>query len=127
MDQQRTGAGVLDTEVVDVVLAALADPTRRRLLDQISALGQATATTLAGGLPISRQAVVKHLGVLDGAGLVAATKVGREVRYAVRPDALDATARWMAALAADWDRRLARIKRVAEAAEAAAREGGDTG
>ena len=127
MDPQRTGAGLLDTEVVGVVLAALADPTRRRLLDRLSALGQATATTLADGLPISRQAVVKHLGVLDGAGLVAATKVGREVRYAVHPDALDATARWMAALAADWDRRLAKIKRVAEAAEAAARKGGDTG
>lgn len=122
MDPHRSGTGVVDTEVVDVVLAALADPTRRGLLDRLSALGQATATTLAGGLPISRQAVVKHLGVLDGAGLVAATKVGREVRFTVRPDALDATARWMSALAADWDRRLARIKRVAEAADAAARD-----
>lgn len=102
--------------VVDGVLAALADPTRRQLLELLSARGQATATTLAPDMPISRQAVVKHLGVLDGAGLVEATKVGREVRYAVRPDALDATARWMAALAADWDRRLAKIKRFAEAA-----------
>ena len=99
---------------VDGVLTALADPTRRRLLDLISAHGQATATTLAETLPISRQAVVKHLGVLDAAGLVESTKVGREVRYAVRPDALDVTARWMAALAADWDRRLARLKRLAE-------------
>ncbi len=104
-------------DVVDGVLAALADPTRRRLLDRLSTLGQATATTLADGGPISRQAIVKHLAVLDTAGLVAATKVGREVRYAVKPEALDATARWMAALAADWDRRLARIKRLAEAAE----------
>lgn len=119
-DPQRTDLGTPATDAVDAVLAALADPTRRRLLDRLSALGQATATILAGGLPISRQAVVRHLGVLDGAGLVAATKVGREVRYAVRPDALDATARWMSALAADWDRRLAKIKRVAEAGEAAA-------
>ena len=103
--------------VVDGVLAALADPTRRLLLDRLSACGQATATTLAEGLPISRQAIVKHLAVLDAAGLVEATKVGREVRHAVRPDALDATARWMAALAAEWDRRLATIKRLAEAAE----------
>ena len=63
---------------------------------------------------MSRQAVVKHLTVLDSAGLVGGVKAGREVRYAVRSDALDATARWMASLAADWDRRLARIKRFAE-------------
>lgn len=104
----------MDHDVVDGVLAALADPTRRQLLDLLAAHGQATATTLAGGLPVSRQAIVKHLTVLDSAGLVAGVKVGREVRYAVRPEALDATARWMAALAADWDRRLAKIKRIAE-------------
>ena len=101
--------------VVDRVLAALTDPTRRQLLDQLSARGTATASTLAGGLPVSRQAVVKHLAVLDAAGLVESTKAGREVRYSVRPEALDATARWMASLASEWDRRLARIKRAAEA------------
>jgi DNA-binding transcriptional ArsR family regulator len=104
----------MDHDVVDGVLAALADPTRRRLLDLLAAHGQATATTLAGGLPVSRQAIVKHLTVLDAAGLVSSVKIGREVRYGVRPEALDATARWMAALAADWDRRLAKIKRIAE-------------
>lgn len=102
---------------VDGVLVALADPTRRQLLDLLAAHGEATATTLAERLPVSRQAVVKHLAVLDTAGLVTGRRVGREVRYAVRPAALDATARWMAALAADWDQRLATIKRVAEAAE----------
>ncbi len=107
--------------VVVAVLTALADATRRRLLDQLAAHGQATASTLAGGLPISRQAVVKHLAVLDAAGLVESTKIGREVRYSVRPEALDTTARWMASLAADWDRRLAKIKRVAEIAERTAR------
>ncbi|MEU1892347.1 ArsR/SmtB family transcription factor [Streptomyces pristinaespiralis] len=109
-------------EAVDSVLVALADPTRRQLLELLAAQGEATATTLAEPLPVSRQAVVKHLAVLDAAGLVSATRVGREVRYAVRPTALDATARWMAALAADWDRRLADIKRVAEAAEEAERD-----
>lgn len=108
--------------VVDGVLAALADPTRRQLLDLVSARGQATATTLADGLPISRQAVVKHLNVLDAAGLVDSVKVGREVRYSVRSESLDATARWMGSLAAEWDRRLARIKRFAETAEAADRD-----
>jgi DNA-binding transcriptional ArsR family regulator len=111
--EERPGAA----EVVDSVLGALADPTRRQLLDLLAAQGEATATTLAERLPVSRQAVVKHLAVLDAAGLVSGGRVGREVRYAVRPAALDATARWMASLAADWDRRLANIKRVAEAAE----------
>lgn len=113
-----------DTSPVDGVLAALADPTRRQLLDLLAELGEVTATTLAEHLPVSRQAIVKHLAVLDAAGLVAGHRAGREVRYAVRPAALNTTARWMAALASDWDRRLATIKRLAEAAEqeAAARE-----
>ncbi|MEE4492910.1 ArsR/SmtB family transcription factor [Streptomyces sp. BE230] len=104
-------------EVVGSVFGALADPTRRQLLDLLASRGEATATTLAEGLPVSRQAVVKHLAVLDAAELVSGTRVGREVRYAVRPAALDATARWMTSLAAHWDQRLAHIKRVAEAAE----------
>ncbi|WP_410661179.1 ArsR/SmtB family transcription factor [Amycolatopsis sp. lyj-112] len=108
-------------DTVDGVLTALSDPTRRRLLDLLAEAGEATATTLSGWLPVSRQAVVKHLVVLEAAGLVAGGKVGREMRYEVRPAALDATARWMAGLAADWDRRLARIKRLAEAAEREAR------
>lgn len=106
---------------VDSVLAALSDPTRRRLLDLLAAHGETTATKLAEQLPVSRQAVVKHLSVLDAAGLVAGGRVGREVRYSVRPEALDVTARWMASLAADWDRRLARVKHIAEAAERDAR------
>jgi DNA-binding transcriptional ArsR family regulator len=112
---------------VDQVITALADPTRRRLLDALAAHGRATATTLADQLPVSRQAVVKHLAVLDAAGLVRGAKVGREVRYEVRPEALDVTARWMASLAADWDRRLSRIKRLAEAAEAAGSTGAGSG
>jgi DNA-binding transcriptional ArsR family regulator len=104
-------------DAVDSVLVALADPTRRQVLELLAAHGEATATTLAGGLPVSRQAIVKHLAILDAAGLVSGSRVGREMRYAVRPAALDATARWMSGLAADWDRRLATIKRIAEAAE----------
>ena len=121
MAQTPSAAGIVGSaaavNLLDRVLAALADPTRRQLLDKVSAAGQATASRLADGLPISRQAVVKHLAVLDAAGLVESTKVGREVRYAVRPEPLDTTARWMASLAADWDRRLAKIKRVAESLE----------
>jgi DNA-binding transcriptional ArsR family regulator len=98
----------------DLVLAALSDPTRRRVLDSLAARGAATATTLAAELPVSRQAVVQHLAVLDTAGLVLGSRVGREVRYSVSPQRLDKTGRWMTALAADWDRRLATIKRLAE-------------
>lgn len=108
--------------LVDSVFVALADPTRRKLLDLLAAQGEVTATTLADGLPVSRQAVVKHLAVLDAAGLVTGRRAGREVRYAVRPAALEATARWLATLAADWDRRLATVKRLAEAAEREARQ-----
>ncbi len=101
-------------EPVSTVLAALADPTRRHLLDLLATHGEVTATTLAENLPVSRQAVVKHLAVLAGAGLVTGTRVGREVRYTVRPDALTATALWMSELASRWDRRLAAVKRLAE-------------
>ncbi|NUT99423.1 MAG: helix-turn-helix transcriptional regulator [Saccharothrix sp.] len=106
-------------DAVGGVLAALADPTRRRLLDLLAAHGAVTATTLAGVLPVTRQAIVKHLTVLDAAGLVVGSKVGREMRYTLRPDGLDATKRWMNALAADWDRRLAAIKQFAESAREA--------
>ena len=100
----------------DTVMAALADPTRWRVLSLLAERGEATATTLAGELPVSRVAVVKHLAVLDRAGLVDARRQGREVRYTVRTERLDATGRWMSGLAAQWDARLAAIKRLAEEA-----------
>lgn len=96
------------------VFAALADPTRWRLLGELAELGEGTATTLAAQLPVSRPAVIKHLVVLDRAGLVERRRSGREVRYSVRPEQLDATARWMAEVAAAWDRRLDAVKRLAE-------------
>lgn len=101
------------TEIGDV-LTALADPTRRALLDVLADAGPASATVLAARLPVSRQAVVKHLQVLEAAGLVAGTRAGREVRYAVRPEPLDATADWLATRAAAWDRRLRALKQAAE-------------
>lgn len=97
-----------------VVFAALADPTRWRLLGTLAEQGEGTATTLAAQLPVSRPAVIKHLVVLDRAGLVARERHGREVRYRVRPEQLDATARQLADVAAVWDRRLDAIKRLAE-------------
>ena len=105
------------SEPGDQVFAALADPTRWRVLSLLAERGSGTATTLAGELPVSRVAVVKHLAVLDRAGLVESRRRGREVRYTVRPERLDATARWMAGLASEWDARLSAIKRMAEADE----------
>jgi DNA-binding transcriptional ArsR family regulator len=96
------------------LFAALADPTRWRVLSLLAERGEATATTLAGELPVSRVAVVKHLAVLDRARLVEGRRRGREVRYTVRPERLNATARHLAAIAHEWDQRLAAIKRLAE-------------
>jgi DNA-binding transcriptional ArsR family regulator len=104
------------SDEIERVLVALADPTRRRVLDAVAVHGVTTATRIAAELPVSRQAVVKHLVVLDRAGLVTGRREGREVLYVVQPEQLDATAQWIAGLAAEWDRRLARIKRLAETA-----------
>ena len=98
------------------VFAALADPTRWRLLGTLAQHGEGTATTLAAELPVSRPAVIKHLLVLDTAGLVTRRRAGREVRYRVEPARLDATARRIADLAAAWDTRLAALKALAEEA-----------
>jgi DNA-binding transcriptional ArsR family regulator len=99
------------------IFAALADPTRWRVLTLLAERGEATATTLAGDLPVSRVAVIKHLGVLDRAGLVESRRQGREVRYTVRPERLTATARQLNAIAGEWDLRLAAIKQLAEEGE----------
>ena len=96
------------------VFVALADPTRWRVLSLLAERGEGTATSLAGELPVSRVAVVKHLAVLDRAGLVEGRREGREVRYTVRTEPLDEAARWMAGIASEWDTRLAALKRLAE-------------
>jgi DNA-binding transcriptional ArsR family regulator len=100
---------------VDRVLAALADPTRRRLLEALGTRYASSATALAGELPVSRQAVAKHLAVLEEARLVASRRAGREVLFTVRTEGLTETASWLTALASAWDDRLRRLKRLAEA------------
>ena len=107
---------------VDELWSAVGDPTRRRMLDVLLDRGEATATVVAGELPVTRQAVTKHLTVLNRAGLVEGRKRGREVRFAVRPQRLDAATRSLAQVAAEWDARLAAIKRIAEAAAREQRE-----
>ena len=96
------------------VFGALADPTRWELLQTLGEQGSGTATSLAAGFPISRPAVIKHLHVLDRAGLVAHERVGREVRYRVDPAPLVAAAGHLAAVAAAWDHRLSALKTLAE-------------
>ena len=96
------------------LFAALADPTRRRVLDLLAARGEGSASALAADMPVSRPAVIKHLAVLDRAGLVQSRRQGREVVFSVRPEPLESAARWMAGVAADWDARLAALKRLAE-------------
>jgi len=105
----------------EALLEAVADTSRRRVLDLILARGEATPTSLAAELPFTRQAVAKHLAVLDRAGLVESSRRGREVRYSVRPEHVDRAARAMARVAARWDARLDAIKRMAEASATARR------
>jgi ArsR family transcriptional regulator, cadmium/lead-responsive transcriptional repressor len=104
----------------DELWSAIADPSRRRVLDLLVSNGDVSASWLACHVPFSRQAVSKHLVVLEQAGLVSRRKQGREVLYQVEAHRLDQAARAMADLAAQWDRRLATIKRLAEAAHAEA-------
>ncbi len=106
----------------DELWSAIADPSRRRVLDLLVSNGEVSASWLAGHVPFSRQAVSKHLVVLEEAGLVSRRKQGREVLYQVEAGRLDQATRAMADLAAQWDRRLGTIKRLAETAHAAAKQ-----
>jgi DNA-binding transcriptional ArsR family regulator len=96
--------------VSDDVFAALADPTRRAVLEYV-ARGDATATEIAAALPVTRQAVSKHLGVLEGAGLVRARRAGRENRFSPTPAPLGDAISWMASVGGAWDDRLAALER----------------
>jgi DNA-binding transcriptional ArsR family regulator len=108
----------MTTQADDELWSAIGDPSRRRVLDLLVSNGEATASWLAGQVPFSRQAVSKHLVVLERAGLINRRKQGREVLYQVEAARLDQATRAMSELAAQWDRRLDAIKRLAEAAHA---------
>jgi DNA-binding transcriptional ArsR family regulator len=103
----------------DDLWEAMADPTRRKLLDLLVARGQATATTLTADMPVSRQAISKHLFLLQRVGLVDSHRQGREVRYEVRERRLTEATSALSAVANRWDRRLRAIKQLAEQAHAA--------
>ena len=93
------------------VFGALSDPTRRALLAAIADQPEATATELALGLPISRQAVLKHLTALADAGLIDRARSGREVHYRLTPEPLSDAVTWMAEVGGHWDQRLAALTR----------------
>lgn len=101
------------TDTLVPVFAALADETRWSILQALGE-GDASASALAGRLPVTRQAIAKHLAVLQDVGLVEPVRAGREIRYRVLGAPLASTARRLDAIGAEWDRRLAAIKEIAE-------------
>lgn len=96
------------------VFAALADPTRLEVLNRLARRGPATATELSASMPVSRQAVAKHLAALDAAGLVERSQAGREVRYTFDPGPLGDLVQWAQSVGETWERRLGRLSRRVE-------------
>lgn len=104
----------MSTRIDDDLWSAVGDPTRRRMIDRLLAEGSGTATSLSEQLPVTRQAVAKHLAVLDRAGLVHGVAAGRERRYRVDEAQLARAVAQLNAVGSAWDSRLDRIKRIAE-------------
>ncbi|MEQ0563520.1 helix-turn-helix domain-containing protein [Amycolatopsis sp. NEAU-NG30] len=107
----------MSTAVDDDLWSAIGDPTRRRLLDLLLTEGSGTATSLSEHLPVTRQAVAKHLAVLDRAGLVRARNAGREKQFHVDETQLARAVAQLTEVGNTWDARLRRIKRIAETIE----------
>lgn len=99
---------------VDRVFAALSDPTRREVIRRLSEGGPATLGRLAEELPVTRQAVAKHLAQLEDAGLVDAMTAGRRRTYRLTPGAFTDAMEWMTDVGAEWDERLRALKRAVE-------------
>ena len=113
------GREPISVAVDDELWSAIGDPTRRRVLDLLLVDGAGTATSLSERLPVTRQAVSKHLGVLDRVGLVHVTPAGREMRYQVDEAQLARAVAQLSSVGATWDARLRRIKQIAEAIQRA--------
>lgn len=107
----RPTPGPAGGEPPDELFAALADGTRRQVLRAVAEQGPVTATVLAARLPVTRQAVAKHLALLREAGLVTAERAGRETRYTAASGPLDDLAAWAQRTGRLWDDRLARLRR----------------
>jgi DNA-binding transcriptional ArsR family regulator len=102
----------VDRGALDALFGSLADPTRRMLVERLLSKGPATATTLAETTPLTRQAVLKHLQVLETAGLLSHERVGREVRYTVTPQPLATAVGWILDTAGLWDKRIDRLRKI---------------
>jgi DNA-binding transcriptional ArsR family regulator len=96
---------------LDDLFTALADPTRRQVLERLIHDGPRTATQLAAASEVSRQAIVKHLQALTAVGLVAAERCGREVRYRATTAPLADVVDWLRGASTAWDRRAERLRR----------------
>lgn len=114
-------SGAVMDSVDDDLWSAIGDPTRRRILDLLLVDGHGTATSLSEQLPVTRQAVAKHLAVLDRAVLVHGTHAGREKRYRVNDAQLARAVVQLSAVGSAWDARLRRIKKIAEQIESSQR------
>jgi DNA-binding transcriptional ArsR family regulator len=113
---RRDGVTQLSTKAdigaLDALFGALADPTRRLLVERLLTKGPATATILAETTPLTRQAVLKHLQVLEAAGLLDHERAGREVLYRVTPQPLASAVGWILDTAGLWDKRIDRLRRL---------------
>jgi DNA-binding transcriptional ArsR family regulator len=98
------------TDQAGPVFSALSDPTRRTVVEALAGRDTATATELASELPVTRQAVSKHLNALGSAGLVASERRGRETHYRLTPEALSQALAWMEQVGSHWERRLAALR-----------------
>jgi ArsR family transcriptional regulator, cadmium/lead-responsive transcriptional repressor len=101
-------------DAAGAVFAALADPTRRRVVHELSKDGPLTATELAKRIPVTRQAIAKHFAALEDAGLAAGIRAGRETRYELRTQPFAEAEAWMRAIGASWDQRLTAFKEYVE-------------
>ena len=97
---------------VDAIFSALSDASRRQVMNHISESGAASASELAEQMPISRQAIAKHLSFLEDVGLVSAERAGRQVVYRITPEPLNEALSWMAEVGAQWDERLGALERM---------------
>jgi DNA-binding transcriptional ArsR family regulator len=93
------------------LLAALADPTRKAVYERLSAEGPASASRLAADMPVSRQAIAKHLSQLSSVGLVGSSQQGREVVYEARIEPLHEMTEWIDTVGSAWDARLGRLRK----------------
>ena len=108
----RPVARVSSRRPIDELFAVLADPTRRDVLERLVHSGPLTATELAAGHHVTRQAIVKHLRALADADLVASEREGREVRYRATTAPLADAVSWLLSTSEAWDRRAERLRRV---------------